>query len=323
MMKRNKLILIILLVVAVLACGAVGWLLIQSIISKTAAYNQRNDDYAKVKKIYRAKVFPNPENIDRVKEQQKELEAWLASVGEQLHKGDLPDENLTPATFKQNLQKTVRSLSRQPGIRNGSVVKQDFHFGFDQYLGESNQLPKREDVARLTTQLGMIETISRELYSAKILSLDAIKRDAFDDAAVVTEEEPNRDDRRRRNRPPSNSGQKVEQPQSVAKQVHIPDGLVEKESFTFEFTATAESYVAALNKLSSMDMFVVIVESTFAKTGDQLKKLDEKPKSGIEDAVDKKKLSDMSHAERAVTNPSQDHPVSARLVIDVYTFKGV
>lgn len=325
-MKRNKLIFIIFLVVAVLACGAVGWLLIKSIMSKSEAYNQRNDDYARVKKIYRAKVFPSRENIERVKEHQKELETWLTTVGEQLHKGDLPEETLTPATFKQNLQNTVRALSRQPGIRKGKVVNPDFYFGFDQYLGESNQLPKREDVPRLTTQLRMIEMISRELYSARILSLDLIKREAFDDVAALAAENPkreNRPSRRRRNRPSSHSEQQAEQPTTVAKQVHIPKGLVEKESFTFEFTATSEAFVAALNKLSSMDMFVVIVENSFTKTADQLKKLEEKPKTGLEDGAAVKSLAEMSHAERTITNPNQDPPVSVKLVIDVYTFKGV
>ena len=323
MMKRNKIILIIVLAVAVLACGAVGWLLIKSIMDKSAAKEQRNSDFTALTKIYKNKVFPSPENIERVKADQKDLEDWLASVSAQLHKGDLPEQNLTSATFKQKLQGTVRELSKQPGIKNGKVVSADFHFGFDQYLGESNKLPKPDDVPRLAIQLGMIDQVCKQLFDAKILSLDAIKREVFDSAEVAAEQpQQNRPPSRRSRRPSNRNKKNTPERKSVANQVDIPEGLVSKETFTFEFTATSEAFVAALNKLSSMDLFVVISESSFAKTGDQLEKLAQKPKTGV-DGVAVKKLAEMDHYERTVTDPASDMPVSVKLVLDVYSFKGV
>lgn len=322
-MKRNKIILIIVLAVAVLACGAVSWLLIKSIRDKSAAKEQRDSDFAALTKIYKNKVFPSPENIERVKADQKDLEEWLGSISEQLHKGDFPEVKLTSATFKQRLQGTVRELSKQPGIKNGKVVSADFHFGFDQYLGESNKLPKPGDVPRMTIQLDMIDQVCKQLFDAKILSLDAIQREAFDSVAVAEQPQQSRAPSRRRRRP-SNKNRQRNAPQrtTVANQVQIPDGLVTKEEFTFEFTATPEAFVAALNELSSMDLFVVIAECSFAKTGDQLEKMVQKPKTGV-DGVAVKKLSDMDRYERTITDPASDPPVSVKLVLNVYSFKGV
>ncbi len=323
-MKRNKIILIVVLAVAVLVCGAVGWLLVKSIMDKSVAEEQRNRDFSALTKIYKSRVFPSPENIERVKADQKDLEEWLTSVADQLHKGDLPEVKLSPATFKQNLQGTVRALSRQPGIKDGKIVASDFHFGFDQYLGESNELPEAGNVPRLSIQLGMIEHICRELFDAKILSLDAIKREEFDSATAAVENAAQARPVNRRKRRPTKKqkGTETTQPQMVANQVEIPDDLVAKENFTFEFTATPEAFVSALNKLSSMDLFVVIAESSFVKTGDQLEKLEQKPRAGV-DAVAVKKLSEMDHYERTITNPVSDLPVSVKLVLNVYSFKGV
>jgi hypothetical protein len=322
MMKRSKIISIIVLSVTVLSCGFVGWLLIKAVVDKNAAERARNDDFSQLTKIYRGKVFPSRENIEQIKEDQKELEQWLATTAELLHRGDLPESSLTPATFKQKLQAAVRQLSRQPGIRRGRVVAQGFNFGFDQYLGESDSLPDKDHVARLDRQLGMIELVSQELYAAQILALDSVGREVFDVASAVAEEPESGRRPNRRRAPAGGAETQPTDKKFAAAQLDIPDGMVSKERFTFEFTATPEAYIAALNRLAAMDLFVVVAESSFQKTGDQLKVMDEKPKS-LEDGSQQKEHAQKSYAERTVTNPKLDPPVSVKLVVDVYTFEGV
>ncbi|MFO7936814.1 MAG: Amuc_1100 family pilus-like protein [Kiritimatiellia bacterium] len=324
MIKRNKIILIVLLSVAVLACGAVAWQMIKAAGEKSEAEEQRNRDFNSLKQIYNSEVFPSPENIQRVKDDQKQLEEWLESISSQLHKGDLSESNHTPATFKRELQQTVRELSEQPGIKNGKIVAANFHFGFEQYLGESNQLPKSDDVPRLARQLGMIEKISKELFDAKILSLDSISREKFDDAETAAADTSRRQPSRRRRRPVSSNKDESVQEESLADRVvEIPEGLVSKEEFTFEFIATPEAFISALNKLTAMDLFVVVSETGFNKTGDQLKKVDEITQEKKPDGVAARKLSEMNHYERTVTDPVSDPPVSVKLVLEVYSFKGV
>ena len=322
MMKRNKIISIVVLSVTILACGFVGWLLIKAIMDRNEAERQRNNDFTALKKIYAAKVFPSPENIERTVQDQKDLENWLKETAVLLHKGDIPESSLSPATFKQKLQASVRQLSNQPGIRKGKVVMPDFHFGFEQYLGESDALPKSEHVQRLTKQLSMIELISGELFAAKILALDTVGREVFETETPEVEEDTGSTSRRRRDRnKPSDSAQNAA-PAAVAR-LQIPDGLVGKERFTFEFTATAEAFVDVLNKLAATDLFVVVAESTFQKTDDQLKAMETKPGVGMEESGLKKDHAKLSYAERTVTHPRTDPPVKVKLVIDVYTFEGV
>ncbi len=322
MMKRSKIISIVVLSATLLACGFFGWLLIRAVIDKSAAEKERNADFSQLTQIYNGKVFPSRENIERIQEDQKELEQWLEATAELLHRGDVPESSLTPATFKQKLQDSVRVLSRQPGMRRGRVVAADFYFGFAQYLGESAALPEMEHVSRLDRQLSMIELISRELYEANILALDSVGREVFDTVSTVAEEpESARRPPRRRGQPGDAAAPQAARKSSSA-QLDIPDGMVSKERFTFEFTATPEAYVSALNRLAAMDLFVVVAESSFQKTGDQLKATEEKPKSPA-DGSQQKEHAQKSYAERTVTNPKLDPPVSVKLVVDVYTFEGV
>lgn len=179
-MKRNKIILIASLAITVVVCAFVGWLLITTALEKKAAYDQRNSAFEGLTRIYNAKVFPDKENIARTKENQAELEGWLTSVSNLLHKGDLPHEELTPAAFKQRLQTAVRKLSSEPGMVKGKIVMPDFHFGFGQYLGESDSLPQSVHVPRLNAQLCIIEKICNELFAAKIHSIESITRENFE-----------------------------------------------------------------------------------------------------------------------------------------------
>ena len=319
MMKRNKIITIVFAVIATLVCAFVCWLMVSASLDRKKAYELRNDDRAALNKIYKAKVFPSPENIERTKANQKEIEGWLLNASNLLHKGDLPLEQLTPTAFKQDLQASVRKLSQQPGAKKGRIVLPNFHFGFDQYLGESDILPLPVHVPRLTSQLRIIEKICNELYAAKILSVESIKREIFESAKPAEEERPQPSSRRRRR---SSVGTRGSSKKIVAK---APlSKYFEKQQFTFEFVASSVAFVEVLNKLASTDMFIVVAETSFIKTGDQLQTLMVGGgKKGEEEEAEKKDSASMSHVERMITNPDIDPPVRVTLVIDVFSFKGV
>jgi len=318
-MKRNRIIMIALLAMTAIVCAFVGWLLISAALEKKAAYDSRNQSFEALSRIYKAKVFPDVQNIERTKANQVELQGWLLSVSNLLHKGDLPVEELTPAAFKQSLQASVRNLSKEPGTKSGKVVLPSFHFGFDQYLGESDSLPQPAHVARLTAQLRIIEKICSALYDAKIQSIETIRRENFESAAVQEQEQPQSSGGRRKRSAAGGGSESesaaVEEPAS---------GYFEKQQFTFEFVATPASFVEALNGLASTELFIVVAETSFVKTGDQLQGLimGAGKKPADEGAVPKDPAT-MTHVERMITNPDIDPPVKVTLVIDVYSFKGV
>ena len=87
--------------------------------------------------------------------------------------------------------------------------------------------------------------------------------------------------------------------------------------------ASAAAYVESLNKLASTDLFIVVSETTLNKTGDQLARLISGASAEQEPGAEKKEPATMSHVERMVTNPDLNPPVRVKLVLDVYSFKGV
>jgi len=323
-MKRQQIILIVCGALMGVVCLGAGWFLFSAMSVRSAAAEERNQASDELKRIYNAKVFPSAENIKRVREDKKALEGWLEATSNLVHKGDLTIDEKTPAGFKQSLQATVRALSAYPGTVKGKVVESDFKFGFDQYLGESDSLPKSEHVGRLTLQLTTIEMICKELYKANILSLESITRETFEEAVVepVQREEP----RRRSNRRDKQAARE----DTPAQAASAAGEFFSKQRFTFVFRARPGAFIEALNRLAAMDLFVVVAETEFRKTGDPLQKYDARKKTndkassaeapGGAVAVD---LAKIPHVDRIVTDPEIEPPVSVKLDVDIYSFEGV
>ena len=301
-------------------CLVAGWFMFSAMGAKNEAAEARNEAYKALQGIYGSKVFPSDENIARVKQDEKALEGWLVAASNLVHKGDLAVEKETPPSFKQKLQKTVRSLSAVPGAINGKMVASGFNFGFDKYLGESDSLPDKEHVWRLTQQLAMIEKICKELYAAKIMALERVERETFEDqtSALKTQEESGRGNKRRHRDEPAARTTKV----AVAGQSGQTSGYYSKQRFTFAFKARPDAFVEALNRLAAMDLFVVVAETEFRKADDPLTKREakKKDKEATAAVVDPATI---PHAERIVTDPELDPPVSVKLDIDVFSFEGV
>ena len=323
-MKRHQIIMIVCGLVLAAVCLGAGWFLFTAISAKNAAADQRNQAYEELQGIYNAKVFPSPENIKRIGEDQKSLEAWLVTASNLLHKGDLQVEKKSPTGFKQVLQATVRELSSHPGSLQGKVVAPGFNFGFDKYLGQSDSLPSAEHVDRLTAQLSVIEKVCKELFAANVLELKAVTREVFDEvkegAQEQKEEAPVRKSSRRRRAEAS------AEPSAPVRAADSGSGIFSKQRFTFEFVARPAAFIDVLNRLAAMDMFVVVAETEFRKTSDPLAQRAAKaaesakaPAEGVA-AVDPAKL---KHVERIVTDPVMEPPVSVKLDIDVYSFEGV
>ncbi len=328
-MKRQQIVLIVCGALMAVLCLGAGWFLFSAMGARSDAAEQRNQAYQEVKSIYGAKVFPSEENVARVNEDEKALDAWLAGASALVHKGDLLIETNSPAVFKQSLQATVRTLKDQPGAVKGKVVESDFKFGFDKYLGDSASLPEKDNVWRLTQQLMVIEKICKELYAANILSLETVQREAFDDVQAEQPREEGGSNRRPRRR-----DRQTERAAAAPAGTQNKDAgeFFSKQRYSFVFQARPAAFIEALNRLAAMELFVVVAETEFRKTDDPLMKRDTRKKDkdakagaraegiGVAEAAD---LSAVPHVERIVTDPELEPPVSVKLDIDVYTFEGV
>ncbi len=321
-MKLHQIILVVCGVLMAAVCLGAGWFLFSAMLAKSAAASERNEKYDELRGIYNAKVFPSKENIVRVSEDQKVLEAWLVTASNVVHKGDLQVDQKTPTGFKQALQTTVRKLSAQPGAINGKVVAAGFNFGFDKYLGSSDSLPASEHVERLNQQLTIIELLCKELYAANILSLATVTRETFDEVGAdqkPQEETGGRRSKRNANKP---SAQSVPSPLAAGGK---QNEFFTKQRFTFEFNARPPAFIDALNRLAAMDLFVVVAETEFRKTDDVLGKraAAKQKKAGVKEDAAVVDPATLTHIERIVTDPELEPPVSVKLDIDVYSFNGV
>jgi hypothetical protein len=322
-MKRQQIILIVCGILLAAVCAAAGWFLFDAVVAKNAAAGERDQAYGELHGIYQAKVFPNKENIARVTEDQKTLEAWLATASNLVHRGDLQVDKKTPTSFKQALQATVRELSAQPGTLQGKMVAPGFNFGFDQYLGQSDSLPASEHVDRLTAQLTVIEKICKELYAANVLSLKTVSREVFDSGKKgENEQQENRPKDRRRSDRDSGSPAAAKAAKTEA------SAYCSKQRFTFEFQARPAAFIDALNRLAQMELFTVVASVEVGKSADSLAAYNAKPSGAGATAKDGTKavevdLAKVPHGERIVTNPELEPPVDVKLDIDVYSFEGV
>ena len=324
-MKRQQIILIVCGSLMAVVCLGAGWFMFSAMGAKNDAAEARNQAYKELQGIYSSKVFPNDENIARVKQDEKALELWLGTASNLVHKGDLHVEKETPPSFKQKLQSTVRSLSAHPGSVNGKVVANGFNFGFDKYLGESASLPMQEHVDHLTQQLVIIDMICKELYAAKIMALEKVEREAFEEQGTVqkAQEDTGRNNKRRRRDEPAGHAVKA----AVASRPSPSSDSFTKQRFSFVFKARPDAFVDALNRLAAMDLFVVVAETEFRKTDDPLTKREGKKKDKEDAAAGTAAAAvdpaTVPHAERIVTDPELEPPVSVKLDIDVFSFEGV
>ena len=330
-MKRHQVILIVCGSLVAVVCLGVGWLLFSALSAKNEAADARNQAYSELRQIYGAKVFPSEANIVRVREDEKALNAWLASASNVVHKGDLTIGHESPTGFKKLLLDTVRALGNQPGAVNGKIVASGFNFGFDRYLGDSVILPAADQVDRLTRQLAIVETICKELYAAKIVALDEVARETFeekDGSEKTQSEQPVAKPKKRRARE-ENSGRSA-RAAAVTHSEGRSSELFTKQRFTFQFKARPDALVEVLNRLAAMELFVVVAETEIRKTDDMLTK---PAGSGSKESSNKKggglsgiaavDPASIPHAQRIVTDPELDSPVSVKLDIDVYSFEGV
>lgn len=320
-MKRQKIVLIVCGALLGAVCLVEGWFLFSAMSIRSAAADERNSAYDELRKIYGGKVFPNKESTDRASEDEKALNGWLEAASKLVHVGDLNVESNTPPGFKQELQATVRTLSAQPGRLKGKAVEAGFSFGFDKYLGDSAILPEREHVWRLSQQLAIIDTLCKELYAANILCLEQVEREAFDVAKKDDDQDEGgaRGSKRKKRGPQAASAA----PSAAAEQ---ESEFYSKQRFTFAFQAQPAALVEALNRIAALKLFAVVAEVELRKTDDPLLKQaaprKEKEAAPGEPAV-KVDLASVPHAERIVTDPELEPPVSVKLVVDVYSFEGV
>jgi len=301
-----------------LACAGVGVWFVMALTESRQKHSELVTAQNELRKLCNEKIFPNTSNIERVQEDQKALEAWIETTTNKLAKSDIPLTDATPAKFKSDLEDAIRELVRQSAVQGRSArVAADFRFGFDKYKGDV--LPEMADVPRLNQQLDIIKLLVAELYAANVVKLDAVAREVFEGGAVVdtaASTTSRRNTNRTSNRPPDSGAAGAARPAAAG-------DMFESQRFTVAFQAYPDTFADVLNRLSTMDIFVVVSEVEVKKTGEVAQARRETATGAPQQPEFLADGSDAPPAVQIVTNPQDEPPVNVRLVLDVYSFKGV
>jgi hypothetical protein len=330
MINRQKGIIIGVGVVLGVACLGISVLFFKALSTSREAAMQRDSAYEELKSLYQAKVFPKQENVKRVKDDQKELEVWEASVSNFLAKSSIKADDLTPVRFKQALQNTVTSLASRKSATLKPFVTDDFKFGFDRYLGNSDSLPQTADVPQLAQQLHLVQAVVRELFDANITKLTVVEREVFE--AGAGERQPGRPGSSRPPRP--TPAFRLGQNTATATDVKgdgvppVLSSLLTRQKMTFGFQAKPSALMSVINRLVAMDAFVVVSSVEFTKAQDAVLVAEERKKAIVKALEESKAKGATAPAtlearDRLVTDPEREPPLDVTLSVDVYLCKGV
>ncbi|MCL1921142.1 MAG: Amuc_1100 family pilus-like protein [Kiritimatiellaeota bacterium] len=300
-----------------LACVGIGVVFVMALTKSQDTKMKRDTAYQSLAKMYQAQIFPDDANIAQIREDQKTLETWLESATNALAKSKLPVAKVSPSQFKARLNTDVREMIRALNEDSTRVVA-DFWFGFDKYKG--NEMPPGDEavMSRLSQQMDITQQIVTQLLEAKVIKLDSVTREVFEDGEAGAAQPVQRTSRPSR-------GTVVAPVASVAavkSSATNPDleALFDRQRFGVVFQAHPETLADVLNRLASLEeLFIVIVEMDLKKTGDSVVKGKQPPSRGV--AVKPAEEAEVKGGQ-IVTSPESEPPVSVRLSLDVYSFKG-
>jgi len=301
------------------ACVGIGVFFVMVLLKSQEAKGNRDTAFQDLQKFYKAKIFPNDANIAQIKEDQQTLAVWFEAVSNQLVKSAIPQTQTTREQFGLRLDGDIRAMVAQSSPQGRSArVAADFRFGFDKYKG--GELPETDDVPRLNQQLDIIKLLVTELNEAGVLKLEKVEREVFEGGESPAAESGGGGGRIR-NKPSASGSAASGGVQSVVMSPALAN-LFDCQRFTVVFHADPDVFVNVLNRLSAMDLLVAVSDMEVKKTGDSVPRLNlakrETTAKPGEKAVDP-----AAPVNRVVTNPELEPPISVRLSLDVYSFKGV
>ncbi len=310
---------------------ALAAVLYLSVSNMAAAHKARDKAYSDFEAYYRKPVFPNRENIDIRKADIASIDAWTTNALARIQKGDIEIKDETIVGFKTRLQEDVRTLAGTSGAQR---VKPGLTFGFDYYLGLTNEMPREENIPRLARQLAYIDQIARILFTAGITQLTSVTREEFDRTPAAGDDSSPRSTRRTR-RPSYDDAETTTPETSTLATAPLPPPIaqqLQKETLIFEFEAGYPTLATALNDLTKADLFTAVtdlriirgktVQAAFDDRTKLLDSLHSRRKSDPPPAAPATEIIGMRPQDRIVTNPETDPPLKVVMKVDVYALKG-
>lgn len=226
--------------------------------AKSEAEEQLNDESSAFQRFNSAPVYPSKQSIDTVKSNETNYAAWRTTATTLAAQGDRAFASETPAIFKQRLQAEARLMHALPGSVEGKIAAATFHFGFDQYLGESGELPKDTDVPRLAIQLDTITQLINLFADAGVTEIKNVQR-----IEPPRAEQKAQENEKASAKKPSRVKSATTKAREEAEQAKMT-----KMSYAFTVVGRPSSLVTILNQLAATPRFATVRDLAFGQATD-------------------------------------------------------
>jgi hypothetical protein len=335
-MKTTKIIVLAGCVIGALLFLGAGFVLYRGVVQFGEARDDLEDAKLDLGRYYEAKVFPSESNVNRERDNTKQVDLWFKELVGELCKGNVISDERSPSKFIGVFESVQRRLVKE--ARKAGTVLPDpadsFSFGFGQYSG-TGTLPKPTDVPRLTEQLVIVNRLALILFNNRVKTVTKIEREAFEQADQSADSqagESRRDDRRRDRRSDSRRDRDRRKPTasaSVGDAGRIRAGeLYARMHFVLEFRAKQSALLDILNALAAHPMFIVVTSVSLSKPTPELVPVIAEEESEDSRAGFGGELTSEKTAEAPKLGPKypvcgikMEIPLDVRLELDVYKFR--
>ena len=300
-------------IVIMVSAGVIFLLCLVGCVIAYRAYSEAANVHAtldgtvgNLKKIYNENPFPSQTNMAVLRTDTAWLTNWRQSLTDELHTAIVLTDIPTPPAFSRKMQRESIPALQKMAVEKGCKLGDNFAFGFDWYLGN---IPKLENVKRLTLQFAMIEAISKELFESHVTELTQVQRQDFEGNTAGESSTPSRG--RSRSAPTATSSK--QQLDGIAYNRYAGEELV------FAFKADEKALIELLNRLAKIPMFVVVRDLAIKREKPGLQLFPEKTTA----ETDKTKNAALLPSQRMASGPEIAPLLEIKMHIDVYTFEGV
>jgi hypothetical protein len=160
------------------------------------------------------------------------------------------DAGQDPAAFKQQMVEDARHFREEPKDSKKKIVKEDFDFGFKEYVNEG-AMPSQAAMPVLQRKWDDIYHFIDLMLKSGVTEVTAIKADL--DAAQPADDQPRR-------------GRGAAKKEATPAEAYPSSPL----SYEIEFLARPAALVATLNAFASDFRFITVDSLSFAQAGDPL-----------------------------------------------------
>jgi hypothetical protein len=295
---------------------------------------------------YNRDPFPSPSNVSMEQRNVEEQDDWFRGLMTLLRRGQIESQEKSPSIFVGVLgEKTGKLLKAGKGR-----IPEGFAFGFGRYFAKGRELPELPapgDVPRLTEQLLIVESLCKALFAEQAVRLEAIVRQEFEggppgggagggDASAGAGGgglSPIR--------PAGGDGvaAPAPAPDAASAGVLAENALFGRYHFVLDLTARESAVLEVLNRLASMDLFVVVTGVWMQRQGEDVRPppvaapVAAPGAGGAEEGADGGAAATGAVArasaagvglykrDRLVSGPQIEGPLAVRLELDVYKFR--